>query len=198
MMDWKDAVTEIAKYAPAVATAIGGPSAGGVTAGAARMVTSALGVEDSPAGLVAATQDEEKRAELIRLNNEHRRELEKMRIDAEAADAAEKTARLVETQKTMRAELQADGWFKSGWRPGLGWIFCGSLGSIAGVLAYTIAQDPTVVTDPEFSGMLVWIVGTMGAALGINVRERSKDKARQAGQRPASFLNSLSSIRSHW
>jgi len=62
-MNWRDAVEEVAKYAPAVA-------AGGITAGASRMVTGLLGVEDSPAGLVGAMQDTEKRAELIRINNE--------------------------------------------------------------------------------------------------------------------------------
>ncbi|RTR01952.1 3TM-type holin [Halomonas nitroreducens] len=191
-MDWKDAVGEVAKYAPAVATALGGPAAGGITAGAADLVTGLLGVENTPAGLVAATQDEEKRAELIRINNEHREKLEQMRLDAEAADAAEKTARLVETQKTMRAELEHDGVYKSGWRPALGWVFAASLGGLAGVMVYAIGREPTLVSDPEFTGMLAWLFVTMGAALGINVRERSKDKARRAGHRPARFMDAIS------
>lgn len=190
-MNWRDAVSEVAKYAPAVATALGGPGVGGITAGASRMVTGLLGVEDSPAGLVAATQDPEKRAELIRINNQHREKLEGMRLDAEAAHAAEETARLAETQKTMRAELSHDGWFKSGWRPALGWVFAASLGALAAVMAYTIAREPKLVGDPEFTGMLVWLFVTMGGALGINVRERSKDKARQLGQAPRTFMDSL-------
>lgn len=190
-MEWRDAITEVAKYAPAVATALGGPAAGGVTAGASRMVTELLGVEDSPAGLVAATQDPEKRAELIRINNTHKEKLEQMRLDAELAHAAEETARLTETNKTMRAELGADGWFKSGWRPALGWVFAASLGAMAGVMAYTVAMEPTLVGDPEFTGMLVWLFVTMGAALGINVRERSKDKARMMGDSPKNFMDSI-------
>ncbi|MCL7938816.1 holin family protein [Halomonas sp. ATCH28] len=190
-MNWRDAVSEVAKYAPAVAAALGGPAAGGITAGASRMVTGLLGVEDSPAGLVAATQDPKKRAELIRINNEHREKLEGMRLNAEAAQAAEETARLAETQKTLRAELEHDGWFKSGWRPALGWVFAASLGALAGVMAFTIARTPTVVSDPEFTGMLVWLFVTMGGALGINVRERSKDKIRRLGQSPRTFMDAL-------
>ena len=84
-MDWRSAVVEVAKYAPAVATALGGPAVGGAATGAALMVTSALGIENDPAALVAATQDPAKRAELVRLNNEHRQALEAMRLEAEKA-----------------------------------------------------------------------------------------------------------------
>lgn len=190
-MEWRDAVTEVAKYAPAVATALGGPGAGGITAGAAQMVTSALGVENSPAGLVAATQDPEKRAELQRINNEHRRELERMRLDAEAAQAVEVTARLTETNKTMRAELQHDGWFKSGWRPLAGYAFTISLFGLAVVVILSIARAPSLLTEQYVMTMLAWLIGTLGAAVGINVRERSKDKARQMGQEPCSFVDTL-------
>lgn len=190
-MEWRDAVQEVAKYAPAVATALGGPGVGGITAGAASMVTGLLGIENDPAALVAATQDPKARAELIRINNEHRRELERLRLEAEAAQAAEETARLAEISKTMRAELSTDGWFKSGWRPALGWVFAAALGGLAGVMVLTIAREPSLVGDPEFTGMLIWLFVTMGAALGINVRERSKDKARQLGQAPRTFLDAL-------
>lgn len=190
-MEWRDAVGEVAKYAPAVATALGGPGVGAATAGAAQFVTAALGIENSPAALVAATQDPDKRAELVRLGNQHREALEELRIEAEKAAAAEVTARLAETQKTLRAELATEGWFKSGWRPFLGWVFALSLGGLAVVMAYIIALNPTVVSDTEFTGMLIWLFVTMGAALGINVRQRSVDKARSMGQSPKSFIDEI-------
>lgn len=190
-MDWKDAVAEVAKVAPSVATALGGPAAGGITAGASSMITGILGVEDSPAGIVAATQDPEKLAELKRINNEHRQKLEQMRMDAESAQAAELTARMAETQKTMRAELEHEGIFKSGWRPGMGWVFTIGLGSLTGVMAYTIGTNPQMVGDAEFSGLLVWLIATMGATVGINVRERGKDKQARAGFRPTTFMDAI-------
>ncbi|MEA3250152.1 MAG: 3TM-type holin [Pseudomonadota bacterium] len=190
-MEWKDAVSEVAKYAPAVATALGGPAAGGIASGAASLVTGLLGVENSPAGLVAATQDPEKRNELQRINNEHRQELTRLALESQAKAEAEQTQRLSETQQTMRAELAQEGWFKSGWRPMVGWVFALSLGALAAVMAYAIAIDPTLVSDPEFTGMLVWLFVTMGASLGINVRERSKDKARELGYSPMTFMQAI-------
>ena len=190
-MNWQDAVAEGAKVAPAVAAALGGPAAGGITAGAARMVTGLLDVENSAQGLVAATRDPQKLAELQRLSQDHRRELERLRLEAEAAQAAEHTRRLAETQTTMRAELASDSTFKAGWRPSLGYIFALSLGGLAGVLGYTIAREPALVGDPEFTGLLIWLLATMGAALGINVRERTKDKARRLGESPGGFMDAI-------
>jgi hypothetical protein len=190
-MEWRDAVAEVAKYAPAVATALGGPGAGGITAGAAQMVTGMLDVENSPAGLVSATQDQEKRAELHRINNTHREKLEQMRLDAEAAQAAEQTARLVETQKTMRAELEHEGWFKSGWRALAGYAFTLSLFGLAVVIGVAIARDPSLLAEQSLTGMMVWLIGTLGAAVGINVREWQKDRARQMGQAPRSFMDAI-------
>ncbi|WP_413616425.1 holin family protein [Halomonas cupida] len=190
-MNWRDAVEEVAKVAPSVALALGGPAAGGVAAGASIAITNMLGIENDPAALVAATQDPAKRAELVRINNEHREALEGMRLEAEKAAAAEVTKRLTETQATMRAELAHEGIWKSGWRPALGWVFALSLGALALVMAYTIAIDPTVVSDPEFTGMLIWLFVTMGAALGINVRQRTVDKAMERGQQPRSFMDAI-------
>lgn len=188
-MDWRTAVEEVAKYAPAVATAIGGPGVGGITAGAASMVTGLLGVENSPAGLVAATQDPEKRAELIRINNEHREKLERMRLDAEAAHAAEETARLAEINKTIRAELGTDGWWRAGWRPFNGWMLALSLASVNLGLVAVVIMDPARLA--EVVDVLIWSVVAQGAVQGVNIRQRSNDKARQLGQAPRTFLDAL-------
>ena len=58
-------------------------------------------------------------------------------------------------------------------------------------MAYTIAIDPSVVGDPEFTGMLIWLFVTMGAALGINVRQRTVDKALERGQQPRTFMDAI-------
>lgn len=190
-MNWKDAIPTVARVAPSVASVLAGPAVGGAVNGAAQMVTSLLGIENTPEALIGATQNPEQRAELVRINNEHRRELEQMRINAEIANAQEHTKRLSETQATLRAELQHDGWFKSGWRPAIGWIFGLSLGGIAAAIIVSIFRDPSLLVSPEFVGMLVWLLGTMGAALGINVRERTKNKQLAVGQRPSSFMEEV-------
>ncbi|WP_110665182.1 3TM-type holin [Salinicola halophilus] len=191
MIDWKSAAAEVAKVAPSVASAIGGPAVGGVTTGAVTMLANMLGIDEDPASFVAATKDPEQRAELVRINNEHRRELESMRLQAEQASAAEETKRLTEINTTMRAELGTEGWFKSGWRPATGWVFMLSLGALVAALIYCIVRNPALLANPETVGLLCWVIGTMGAALGINVRERTKGKQIKAGQKPTSLYNAI-------
>jgi len=194
-MSWRDAVEEVAKYAPAVAAALGGPAAGGITAGASRMVTGLLGVEDSPAGLVGAMQDTEKRAELIRINNEHREKFERLRLDAEAAQAAEETARLAEVNETIRTEAKADDAYVRRWRPTFGYLVAVSWA------LQSIAIGWTIIATPEEAGTVaqsitaltpMWSVAL--AVLGINVHKRSQDKQVAAGQQPGGFMGMIKGI----
>ncbi|MDX1464107.1 MAG: 3TM-type holin [Halomonas sp.] len=183
---WKDAVAEVAQFAPAVAAAIGGPPAGGIAAGAARMVTGLLGVENTPGGLVAAAQDPEKRAELIRIDQEHRRELEKLRLEAEAAEAHEATKRLAEINQTIRAEAASQDAFVRRWRPSFGYLVAISWAVMTLALAWSIVMAPGeagTVAQAITALTPMWSVAL--AILGINVSKRSQDKQVAAGQSPA-------------
>ncbi|MBB3231719.1 3TM-type holin [Halomonas stenophila] len=184
--NWKDAVAEVAKVAPAVATAIGGPPAGGITAGAARMVTGLLGVENAPGGLVAAAQDPQKRAELIRIDQEHRRELEKLRLEAEAAQAQEETKRLAEINQTMRAEAASQDGYVRRWRPTFGYLVAIAWAVLTLAIAGSIVMAPGeagIVAQAITALTPMWSVAL--AILGINVSKRSQDKQVAAGQSPA-------------
>ncbi|TDX30769.1 holin (3TMs family) [Modicisalibacter xianhensis] len=189
-MEWRDAISEVAKYAPAVATALGGPAAGGIATGAAAMVTGLLGVENSPAGLVAATQDPAKKAELIRINNEHRQELTRMAFEAQAKADAEETARLSDINATMRAELNHEGVFKSGWRPAIGWVLAIAFGLMSAALSYALLRDPSQL--PSIMDGIITLVVAMAAVLGVNISARSKDKrVAMTGESPRSFLDAI-------
>jgi hypothetical protein len=189
-MDWRDAISEVAKYAPTVATALGGPAAGGIASGAAAMVTGLLGVENSPAGLVAATQDPAKQAELIRIENEHKRELTRMAFEAQAKADAEETARLSETNATMRAELSHEGVYKSGWRPAIGWVLAMAFGVMSVAMAVSLLRDPSQL--PAIMDGVITLVVAMAAVLGVNINARSKDKrVAMTGEAPRSFLDAI-------
>jgi len=190
-IEWKDAVSTVAKYAPSVASALGGPVAGGITSGAADMVTGMLGIENTPEALVAATEDPEKRNELIRINNDHKRELENMRLDAEKARMQEETKRLSETQQTIRTELGSESTYRAGWRPFAGWVLAGSFMLLNAAMGYAIVTDPAIVGDPEFTGMLIWLIVSQGALQGVNIKKRSDDKALAAGGSPVGFLDRI-------
>lgn len=190
MIDWKAAAAEVGKIAPAVATALGGPGVGGVTAGAVTMVASMLGIDEDPASFIAATKNPEQRAELIRINNEHQRELEKLRMQAEQARAAEETKRLQAINETMQAELNTDGWFKSGWRPAIGWVLAISFGAMAIGLVVTLLRDPSQL--PSIMDGIITLIVAMGAVLGININARSSDKHLQAtGTKPLTFMDAI-------
>lgn len=192
-MEWKDAVSEVAKYAPAVATALGGPAAGGIASGAASLVTGLLGVENSPAGLVAATQDPEKRNELQRINNEHRQELTRLALESQAKAEAEQTQRLSETQQTMRAELAQEGWFKSGWRPMVGWVLAYAFAALATGLTWVMIQDPSQF--PSIVDTAIALIVVMGPVLGLNLRERTKTYQIKAGQRPTTLMDAIKKVK---
>lgn len=193
-MNWKDAVSLAAEHAPAVATALGGPGAGGITAGAARMVTGLLGVENSPEGLAQAVQDPEKLEELRRIDREHRQELTRLRFEAEAAEAAEITKRLEQTHETIRAEAASNDAYVRRWRPTFGYLV-----ALAWLLQ-GVALGWALVRDPAQAGNLSQAItaltpmwGIALAVLGINVSKRSQDKQVAAGQQPAGFMSAIAS-----
>ncbi|MDR5867936.1 3TM-type holin [Halomonas koreensis] len=194
-MDWKDAIEAVAEHAPAVATALGGPTAGGITAGAARMVTGLLGVENTPEGLAGALQDPAKLAELKRIDNDHRLELEKLRLEAEAAKAAEETARLAEINKTIRAETQSEDAFVRRWRPTFGYLVALAWLLQSGAIGWALVRDPSQagsLAQAVTALTPMWSVAL--AILGINVHKRSQDKQVAAGQRPSGFMDAIKGI----
>ncbi|MDV6318792.1 3TM-type holin [Chromohalobacter sp. HP20-39] len=188
-MDWKSAVSEVAKYAPAVATAIGSPAAGAMASGAADFVTGLLGIENTPEALVAATQDPEKRTELIRIDREHKQELEKIRANAEVAQAQETTKRLSETNQTMRAELESDSTLKAGWRGGLGWIFDLSCLGVMASIVFAMFQPGT--NKAELINSALVIFGIMATVLGIDISRVGRERMASMGRAPTSFMDAV-------
>ena len=107
---WDKIKGVVSGMAPALGTALGGPAGGAVGS----LVASALGVDDTPDAVQKALQsDPEAASKLQRLQTEHQQEIRSRVLEAE-------TSRLTQINKTMRAELKHDGWFKSGWRPAIG------------------------------------------------------------------------------
>lgn len=180
-MDWRNVAETVGKVAPVLGGALYGP-AGSAVAG---IVASVLGVGGTPEEVAEALRgDPEAFTKLRRLETDHEREILSLTLQAE-------TAQLTQVNETMRAELQAEGLFKSGWRPGMGWVLTLSLALLSFAMVAAIFRDPMLVNDANFTGLLVWLIATMGAVLGINVTKRSDDKARLMGHAPTSFMGSI-------
>lgn len=180
-MNWSDVKGLIGNAAPLVGAALGGP-AGGAVGG---LVASVLGVDNTPAAVEQAIKADPRALERIKqMEIDHAEEMRRLTLESE-------TSRLTEINRTMRAEYQTEGWFKSGWRPAIGWNLAFSFSGMSLAMVYAIAQDPTLVSDQAFTGMLVWLFVTMASILGVNVSKRSQDKQVAAGQKPTGLIGAI-------
>lgn len=179
-INFKDALSEVAKIAPTVATALGGAGAGAV----ASMVTNLLGIDaTNPADLVAATRNPEMVAKLKQLDQEHEREMLSIHLQAE-------TQQMQSVNETMRAELQAEGFWRTGWRPYIGWVMGTCFLLIAIALCWIVVQDPSMLN--EVMATMMTLIGAMAAVQGINIRSRSNEHiAKRTGVRPPTLLESI-------
>ena len=178
-MKWEDVRDSVAAVAPLAGSLLGGP-AGGAVGG---LVAAALGVKNTPDAVAqAVVSDPAAAVKLHTLEREHEREMRTLQLEAE-------TARIKEVNTTMRAELQHDGWFKSGWRPMIGWVVAFSFGALMLALVYAILKSPATASEVVTSATV--IITMMLAVLGVNIKQRSNDKARQVGVEPVGLLQAI-------
>lgn len=185
-MNWSGIAESVSKFAPA----IGGVLAGPAGAAAGTVLASVLGTDDSPEAVAAAIQaDPEAAAKIRQAELEHATQMRKLLLESRTAEQAEKTARMAEINKTMRAELAHDGWWRAGWRPAVGWVMALSVLAIVGGLVASLVREPGQI-EPVVDAIIALVV-VMGPVLGVNIHQRSRDKQVAAGIQPAGLLQSL-------
>lgn len=180
-MAWSSIVDKVAPFAPLLGKALALTGPVGAIAGG--LLATALGVEETPDAVAQAIQSDPGAVlRLKEVESNNAAQLQRAVIEAE-------TARMTEINKTMRAEYAADGWYKTGWRPMIGYVLAFGFGGILSGLVYSL------FTHPENAGDIVSnatvIITTMCAVLGISVRERSKDKAATNGRPYPSLLDKV-------
>lgn len=181
-MSWDSIKSAVAGVAPVLGGMLGGPAGGAVGS----LIAGALGVEETPDAVAKAMQsDPEAAVKLQKLQNEHERELRRMDIEA-------RTKEFSQLHKTIRQELQSDNFYKSGWRPTIGWVLALSLAGIMGTIAYAIAIQPDKAAEimSAASGVLMFMAGL----LGYNAKKRSDDKALAQGFQPRGIGDAISGI----
>lgn len=184
-MNWKGIASKIGQFAPIAGTLIGGPAGGTIGS----MVASALGVEPTPDAVAKALDTDPQAAIKLReLELNHQVEMRKLAVEAAATEMQQETLRLGQINETMRAELQSDSWPKSGWRPFIGWVFGLAIGGLFFSMITAIFRQPTILTNAEFTGMLVWLFTGTALVLGVNIQQRSKDKQVKGGLVPAAGM----------
>ncbi|GEK46541.1 hypothetical protein HPA02_08240 [Bisbaumannia pacifica] len=181
-MDWSDVAETVARVAPAAGGALGGP-AGAAVGG---LIARVLGVDETPEAVAQAAADPQAAERLKRLDQEHEREILSLTLQAE-------TTRLTEINKTMRAEVGSDSAWRAGWRPFNGWMLALSLAVVNFGLVAVVLRDPAQLA--QVVDVLIWSVVAQGAVQGVNIKQRSNDKARQLGQQPGGLMDLVRSAR---
>lgn len=183
-MNWSwDGVKEtVAKAAPLLGSALGGP-AGGAVGG---LIASALGVEDKPDAIAKALEsDPDAIIKLQELQKTHQRELERMHLEAE-------TTRLSEINQTMRAEATANDGYVRRWRPTFGYMVALTWLVQSVAIAWTMVAEPTEAANLiNAVTALTPMWGIALSILGINITSRSRDKRVAKGQDGRGLLEKL-------
>jgi len=185
-VNWSTVGDIVGKAAPLIGTLLGGPSGAAVGS----MIASALGTEATPDAVATALQDPDALVRIRELELNNQQELTRMHLEAE-------TARLVEVNKTMRAEAASNDPYVRRWRPTYGYLtafawFVQMTGFtvILGLVAYKHPADLATVVG-ALGTVLTALLGLWGIAmtvLGVNVSKRSQDKQVAAGKQPDTGL----------
>lgn len=174
-MQWRDIGRLVAQSAPLVGSLLGGPAGGAVGA----LVARALGTDPAPAAVAQALDSDPAALERVRaLELSHKRELERMHLEAE-------TARLTQINQTMRLEAGSQDAYVRRWRPTFGYLVAIAWLVQSAAIAWMFAMQPSAAgTVAQAVTALTPMWGVALAVLGINVTSRSRDKQVAAGQTP--------------
>lgn len=179
---WDSVKKTVAKVAPLLGGTLGGP-AGGAVGG---LIASALGVDNEPDAIAKAlANDPEAAVKLRELEQAHKRDLERMHLEAE-------TSRLSEINKTMRAEAAANDAFVRRWRPMFGYMVALTWAIQSVAIAWAVVASPEQA--PNLINAVTALTPMWGIALsilGINISSRSRDKRCQHGQDGRGLLEKL-------
>jgi len=136
--------------------------------------------------------DPQSAVDAIRQDPEQARKFEEAMGELELEMERERTKQLTQINQTMRTEYKESGW-KSGWRPYFGYMFATAYGVLFfGIIALIgFAMRESVGAAVELTGAIGGMISSFTpllgiglAVLGIQIRERGKDKHLAAGAKP--------------
>lgn len=180
-MKWSDLGDIIAKAAPILGTAIGGPAGGAIGAGVAAL----FGVENEPKEIAEAiARDPDAFAKLREYEMRHKERLEQMNLDF-----AQEQIRQV--NETMRKEAASEHWLQYAWRPIWGLVAAGAFVLVV-ILIFVIVMGAFLSDDANafqvFSHIPLIISAFAGlfsiplVILGVASHHRGKEKRIRAGE----------------
>jgi len=192
IVDLKKLVGEVAKYAPALGTAIGGPP-GAVVGGLVSAVASAFGLKpDAPPDAIsdAIKSDPEAAAKLAKIQADKAVAIQQINADRAVRELQEETRQVVAVNATMQTEAKSEHWPQWAWRPYWGFISGTAFGVVCVFVCY-LAYQAIIKKDASALGNIPLIIGAFttpytvpGAICGITAWGRNKVKTQQAPTMP--------------
>ncbi len=203
-MTWKDVAHAVADFAPTAGSLLGGPAGGAVGA----LIAATLGTATEPDKVVEAIQSDPQAAvKLKELELNHRLEMERLVVQAEANRLARETAELQEETKqaqtvneTMQEEVRnadKEAWYQKGWRPfngfAVGAAFFISVVCILWLAYVAVSEKDTTAMAmiPQLVTALAMLFTLAYAVLGVAAHHRGKVKRITAGESGAGLLGAL-------
>jgi len=172
------AIGGLVDIAPEIAGWLGGEDAEKTAEGVANVAKQVTGQSDAQTAVDQIKQDPEQARKFKQALQEYKLQMER-----------ERTKKLTQINETMRAAYKESGW-KSGWRPFFGYVFGVSWGLTFIGLLVLIGYAATFGLSEaiELAGKLPQLVAAMTPlfgmglkVLGVQIRERSRDKRLAAG-----------------
>jgi hypothetical protein len=187
-MDWSALGPIIGAAAPTLGKVVGGlipfPGAGLVGEAVGRAIAAKFGVPATPeavSGALANAPHEEAMA-VIRAAADEARAKWPALAEIEKAHA-ERDARMSEAvNATIRAELQVESFYKTGWRPAAGWLFVFAMAAYGALLLLAITmsafggQAHTLEVITAAWPALLLFIGPLCLVNGVHVFARSGEK----------------------
>lgn len=171
-------VSGLSYVAPKIAGWLGGEDAEEKAEKVAGVAKSITGQSDPQSAVDAIHQDPEQA-----------RKFQEAMGELEVQMERERTKKLTQINQTMRTEYKESGW-KSGWRPFFGYMFATAYGvlffGIIALIGYAMSESvgAAVELTGAIGGMISSFTPLLGiglAVLGVQIRERGKDKRLAAG-----------------
>lgn len=175
---WETLGNTVAKAAPLLGGAIGGP--GGAAIG--QLVASAFGVEsDDPAAMEQAIkQDPQAALKLREIEARHQERLEELAMQRHAAELEAETTRHTESQKTIRAEAEHGTDYVKETRPRIA-----RLSGYATIIYCLVAETARLITEAwggTLAGADVAVAAVLFSPCGTYMTMRTFDGFTKKGR----------------
>lgn len=159
-MKWSDLAQTIGKVAPTVGSLLGGS----VGASVGGLISTVLGVDNTPSAVNAAiVNDPTTLIKIKELENTHEERLKELQVEELRITSSQDSQAISDVNKTMQSEAASDHWPTYSWRPFIGFSV-GFNTFMAGVLI-VISYGASWGGHPEG---LAQLPSVLGALAGVN------------------------------